>query len=208
MRNRHFHNFTIGSSNSSPLIQQYWTAILWFSFFAFYEWKSKHLLVTGAKAFALVLCILANTRNIFGTDRLTASTEMEKHIAARNTALTRAPSTSALAHPKVFLDHFLGDICNNGNIIRKTAAPIYLFVLKLYPYAWWRMHNNLYSAQDIQNYIIIVIGVIFLVSSTTINYVRLSLFFNVVVQLPLLKGMPQWLQQYRWACENCLLQGP
>lgn len=41
---------------------------------------------------------------------LHASTVIEKHRATKNTALTRAPRTSALAQPKVFLDHFLGDI--------------------------------------------------------------------------------------------------
>lgn len=39
------------------------------------------------------------------------STRIEKHKATRNTELTRAPSTSARAQPKVFLDHFFGDIC-------------------------------------------------------------------------------------------------
>ena len=38
------------------------------------------------------------------------STRMEKHRATRNTELTRAPRTSARAQPKVFFDHFLGDI--------------------------------------------------------------------------------------------------
>lgn len=42
--------------------------------------------------------------------RLIDSTRMEKHKATKNTALTSAPSTSALAQPKVFFDHFLGDI--------------------------------------------------------------------------------------------------
>jgi hypothetical protein len=49
------------------------------------------------------------------SDRLShllhASTVIEKHRATRKTALTRAPSTSALAQPNVFLDHFFGDIC-------------------------------------------------------------------------------------------------
>lgn len=29
----------------------------------------------------------------------------------RNTEFTRAPNTSARAHPNVFFDHFFGDIC-------------------------------------------------------------------------------------------------
>lgn len=35
---------------------------------------------------------------------------MLKHRATRKTALTKAPKTSALAQPKVFFDHFFGDI--------------------------------------------------------------------------------------------------
>lgn len=45
------------------------------------------------------------------TKRLSASTKIEKHRARRKTALMRAPSTSARAQPKVFFDHFFGDIC-------------------------------------------------------------------------------------------------
>lgn len=45
------------------------------------------------------------------THLLHASTVIEKHKATKNTAFTNAPSTSALAHPKVFFDHFFGDIC-------------------------------------------------------------------------------------------------
>lgn len=41
---------------------------------------------------------------------LHASIVMLKHSATKKTALTRAPNTSALAHPNVFLDHFFGDI--------------------------------------------------------------------------------------------------
>ena len=39
------------------------------------------------------------------------SIRMEKQRATRKTELTRAPNTSALAQPKVFLDHFFGEIC-------------------------------------------------------------------------------------------------
>lgn len=42
---------------------------------------------------------------------LHASIVMLKHSATKNTAFTRAPNTSARAHPNVFLDHFFGDIC-------------------------------------------------------------------------------------------------
>ena len=38
------------------------------------------------------------------------STRMEKQRATRNTELTKAPRTSALAQPNVFFDHFFGDI--------------------------------------------------------------------------------------------------
>ena len=38
------------------------------------------------------------------------STKIEKQSAHKNTALTSAPKTSALAQPNVFLDHFLGDM--------------------------------------------------------------------------------------------------
>lgn len=41
---------------------------------------------------------------------LQASTVIEKHKATKKTAFTNAPSTSALAHPNVFFDHFFGDI--------------------------------------------------------------------------------------------------
>lgn len=51
--------------------------------------------------------------------RLHASTVILKHSATRNTALTRAPSTSALAHPKVFLDHFFGDIWKKSKWVVK-----------------------------------------------------------------------------------------
>lgn len=44
------------------------------------------------------------------TNRLKDSIKIEKHRARRKTALIRAPRTSALAQPNVFLDHFLGDI--------------------------------------------------------------------------------------------------
>lgn len=52
-------------------------------------------------------CIFSISMNL-----LQASTVIEKHKATRNTAFTKAPSTSALAHPKVFFDHFFGDIWN------------------------------------------------------------------------------------------------
>jgi hypothetical protein len=42
---------------------------------------------------------------------------MEKHKATRNTAFTSAPSTSALAQPNVFLDHFFGDICKEKPLL-------------------------------------------------------------------------------------------
>lgn len=41
---------------------------------------------------------------------LQASMVMLKHKATKNTALTRAPNTSARAQPNVFFDHFFGDI--------------------------------------------------------------------------------------------------
>lgn len=44
------------------------------------------------------------------TNRLKDSMRMEKQRASRKTALIKAPRTSARAQPKVFLDHFLGDI--------------------------------------------------------------------------------------------------
>lgn len=40
---------------------------------------------------------------------------MLKHSATKNTAFTRAPNTSARAHPNVFFDHFFGDICETNN---------------------------------------------------------------------------------------------
>lgn len=50
---------------------------------------------------------------------------MLKQRATRKTALTKAPRTSALAQPKVFFDHFLGDICGNKRYQ-------YLFLFKEY----------------------------------------------------------------------------
>lgn len=47
---------------------------------------------------------------------LQASIVILKHKATRNTALTSAPSTSALAQPNVFFDHFFGDIWNENSI--------------------------------------------------------------------------------------------
>src|SRR6218665_3547969 len=44
------------------------------------------------------------------TKRLKDSIKIEKHNANRKTALISAPSTSARAQPKVFFDHFFGDI--------------------------------------------------------------------------------------------------
>ena len=43
-----------------------------------------------------------------------ACTVMEKHKANRNTALTKAPTTSALAQPKVLLSHFFLLNLNNS----------------------------------------------------------------------------------------------
>lgn len=54
---------------------------------------------------------------------------IEKHKAIRNTAFTRAPSTSALAHPKVFLDHFFGDICKKVDLeLSKRIEDLKLFI--------------------------------------------------------------------------------
>lgn len=64
-----------------------------------------------------------------------ASIVILKQSATKNTALTRAPSTSARAHPNVFLDHFFGDICkffpfkfifrndnnNHNNVVRGSG---------------------------------------------------------------------------------------
>jgi hypothetical protein len=49
------------------------------------------------------------------THLLKASTVIEKHNATRNTAFTNAPNTSARAQPKVFFDHFFGDIYKDKN---------------------------------------------------------------------------------------------
>ena len=46
---------------------------------------------------------------------------MEKQSATRNTALTRAPRTSALAQPKVFLDQDLGAILTLRKAITRAA---------------------------------------------------------------------------------------
>lgn len=73
--------------------------------------------------------------------RLHASIVILKHRATKNTAFTRAPRTSARAHlkqgktvksgitqnfqippyPKVFLDHFFGDIFTDKNDITSAA---------------------------------------------------------------------------------------
>lgn len=45
---------------------------------------------------------------------LHASMVMLKQSATRKTAFTRAPNTSARAQPKVFFDHFFGDICGGA----------------------------------------------------------------------------------------------
>lgn len=60
---------------------------------------------------------------------LSASTVMEKQRATRKTALTRAPSTSALAHPNVFLLQDLGAILTACHApwraLYYTYVPIY-----------------------------------------------------------------------------------
>lgn len=73
---------------------------------------------------------------IFSTSMnlLQASTVMEKHKATRNTALTRAPSTSARAHPNVFFDHFFGDIWNKSHqkfINSKTTRSEQIIMYRL-----------------------------------------------------------------------------
>ena len=49
------------------------------------------------------------------------STVIEKQSATRKTALTRAPRTSALAQPKVFLDQDLGAILTLRNAMTRAA---------------------------------------------------------------------------------------
>lgn len=63
--------------------------------------------------------LLYREENVNDEYLLHASTVMEKHKATRNTALTSAPSTSALAQPNVFFDHFLGDIYSTTNSLMK-----------------------------------------------------------------------------------------
>ena len=52
------------------------------------------------------------------------STNIEKQSANRKTLLTRAPSTSARAQPKVFLLHFFGDIWRQGTVKVKEKTAI------------------------------------------------------------------------------------
>jgi hypothetical protein len=85
------------------------------------------------------------------THLLKASTVIEKHNATRNTAFTNAPKTSARAQPKVFFDHFFGDIykdkteythmhpnrhahtCAYTHIITEYILYIYLHLHKIIP---------------------------------------------------------------------------
>lgn len=57
-----------------------------------------------------VVFLFHQIKSIEFTNLLQASIVILKHNATKNTALTKAPNTSARAHPNVFFDHFFGDI--------------------------------------------------------------------------------------------------
>ena len=64
-------------------------------------------------------CMSSGIRNL-----LTDSMRIEKHKAHKNTELTKAPRTSALAQPNVFLDHRLVDILTLINAMTRAITSL------------------------------------------------------------------------------------